>query len=528
MLPERRTSCQIFSLAVEETRLTTMTDNVTSAIYKEAQKLVVRHQTYSHRLSESLKRRAVRSGTNLSANKVIKTPAYWACDQGFDPYHVRKHYKSIAHSIKKSLDSGTYVPKAAVIHKIPKAGGRFRQLSVFQIADQAISRTIFDRLMAKNSSRLNPKCYAYRKDKTVHDAVLNVAYDLKGVQRIYLAEYDFREFFASIDHSQIKRLLSDRRFYLTNREMKIVMGFLEAPKLPVNAYDGSSSQHSTRGIPLGTSISLFVANIVTYSIAEQLEKLGVGFAFYSDDSIVWSDSYEKISQGAKVISSVAADMGLSINFSKSEGIRLLTPAEAPRELAGKDSVSFIGHKIDTEHISMRDSLVSKVKEKLTHLIFSNLLQEPLRGRVNRARLIGFDRDYQVLISLIRRYLYGDLREEQVRRYLARTVPKIHYRGFMSFFPVVDDDELLKSLDAWLVSQIYLALRRRAKLLRKLGVSAFYDPHNSKRADLVNLKIGNIDLSIPSFLRMSKLLRRAVRAHGANAIANPKSAYYYSA
>ena len=133
----------------------------------------------------------------------------------------------------------------------------------------------------------------------------------------------------------------------------------------------------------------------------------------------------------------------------------------------------------------------------------------------------------MLISQIRRYLYGNLREEQVRRYLTRAVPRIHYRGFMSFFPVVDNDELLKNLDGWLVSKIYLALRRRTKLLQNLGVSALPAPHYRERAELVNLKIQGIDLSIPSFLRMSKLLRSAVRIHGAKAIANPKSAYYYS-
>ena len=176
---------------------------------------------------------------------------------------------------------------------------------------------------------------------------------------------------------------------------------------------------------------------------------------------------------------------------------------------------------------MGDSLVSKAKRRLSHLIFSNLLQEPLQGRVNHARLNGLDRDYLVLISQIRRYLYGDLCEEQVRRYLTRTVPGIHYRGFMSFFPVVDNDELLKNLDGWLVSKIYLALRRRTKLLQNSGVSALPAPHSRERAELVNLKIGDIDLSIPSFLRMSKVLRSAVRTHGANAIANPRSAYYYS-
>ena len=372
-----------------------MTDNVTRAIYEEAQKLVVRHQSYAHRLSESLKRRLVRSGTPLPTNKEIKFPEYWACDQGFNPYHVRKHYESVARAIKKSLDSYSYVPRPAVIHEIPKSGGGVRQLSVFQVADQAISRMIFDRLMAKNSSRLNPKCYAYRNDRTVHDAILNIAHDVRGVQRVYLAEYDFREFFTSICHSQVKRVLSDPHFYLTNRERKIVMGFLEAPRLPTEAYDGSSSRRSTRGNPAGDVNFTLRRQSHDLPHRRTIGKAGGRIRLFSDDSIVWSDSYDKISEAAKVISSVAGDIGLSINYSKSDGIRLFTPPEAPRELAGKDSISFIGHKMDTKHISMSDSLVSRAKQQLGHLIFSNLLQEPLQGRVNNARLIGFDRDYLV-------------------------------------------------------------------------------------------------------------------------------------
>ena len=78
--------------------------------------------------------------------KEIKFPEYWACDQGFNPYHVRKHSDSIARAINKSLDSHSYVPRPAVIHGIPKASGGVRKLSVFQVADQAISRMIFDRI----------------------------------------------------------------------------------------------------------------------------------------------------------------------------------------------------------------------------------------------------------------------------------------------------------------------------------------------------------------------------------------------
>ena len=487
----------------------------------------MRHQSYAHRLFESLNRRQIRAGTSSTPKKNIKIPLYWGCDSGFNPYHVRKHHKSIAHSIRHSLASRSYTPRPAVIHHIPKAGEGVRALSVFQVADQAISRVLFDQLMTKNASRLNPKCYAYRKDKTVHDAVLNIAYELKGSERIYLAEYDYRDFFSSIDHGQVERLLSDRRFYVTKEEKRLVMEFLGAPRQSVGEYATGPRLKSTVGIPMGTSVSLFVANLMTYPIAEELDKLGVGFAFFSDDSVIWSESYDKISQAANVISDTAKDLGLSINIHKSGGIRLFTPSGAPREIAGTDSVSFLGHRMDGNHISMGDNLIHRAKQQLSHLIFSNLIREPIKGNVNVGRLMSFDQDYIVLVSQIRRYLYGSLSEAQVRRYLTRAAPRIHYRGLMSFFPVVDDDALLKSLDSWLIDQVHLALNRRTKLIREAGFKNLPGPHFLSRKELEDLKWGNVDLSLPSFLRMGKLLRSAARAHGANVVANPRLQYYYS-
>lgn len=85
-----------------------------------------------------------------------------------------------------------------MIHEIPKPGGGVRQLSIFQVADSAVARIVFKQLMAKNANRLSPKCYAYRTDITIHDAVLNIASAFRGRHRTYVAEYDFKEFFPSI------------------------------------------------------------------------------------------------------------------------------------------------------------------------------------------------------------------------------------------------------------------------------------------------------------------------------------------
>ena len=82
----------------------------------------------------------------------------------------------------------------------PKADGQERIGSVFQVTDSAISRMIYKSILSRSARRLSPFCYAYREDIGVHDAILNISNSMKGRDRIYVAEYDFRDFFGSISH----------------------------------------------------------------------------------------------------------------------------------------------------------------------------------------------------------------------------------------------------------------------------------------------------------------------------------------
>ena len=83
-----------------------------------------------------------------------------------------------------------------------------------------------------------------------------------------------------------------------------------------------------------------------FPLAQRLERLGVGFAVYSDDSLIWSDSYDQVSRAVEILDESAQDMGVSVNLSKSPGVSLLGSLGGRSELtSGIDSVSFIGYKI---------------------------------------------------------------------------------------------------------------------------------------------------------------------------------------
>ena len=504
---------------------------ITSAVREEAEKLVRRHQKYLSDLAANIKRRETRAGASIP--KVMHFPEYWSANEGFNPYHVRSNANGIAYAIDKALALGQYRPRPAAKYSVPKLDGSLREVSVFQIADNAVSNLTFDRLIEKNGRHLSAHAYAYRRDLSVHDAVLHIVSDFHSKSRIFIAEFDFAKFFDSISHDHIRRILADKRFFLTERELKVIDAFLTAPSVAAKDYSQSNPPARERGIPQGTSISLFLANVAAYPLDRKLEALGVGFARYADDTLIWGDSYDVVCRAVNALEEAASEMGVEINFLKSEGISILCPDGAQAEFKAKSTVSFIGYDISPTLISIRARKIKEAKAWMSYLIFSNLLQEPKRGNLLIARLAyGIDRDYLVMLNQIRRYLYGGLGESQLRKYMARQTPLIRYQGLMSFYPIVNDEALLKSLDGWLLNSVYRALRLRGRLYRRAGITTLPPPHGMPKSGLLKLSYRPgpgqfVDMRFPSVARISRLITRASRTYGASAVANVRSLRYYS-
>jgi RNA-directed DNA polymerase len=269
--------------------------------------------------------------------------------------------------------------------------------------------------------------------------------------------------------------------------------------------------------------------LAAHPLDRKLEGLGVGFARFADDTIIWSSEYPKVCSAASALEEAAKDMGVEMNLSKSAGISLLVPEGGPAEFKPKEAIDFLGYRISATAIGIRTASLKRIKQWVSYLIYSNLLQEPQRGTFLPARVAPpIDRDYVVAIFQIRRYLYGDLSERTLRRHLARDIPLVRYKGLMSFYPILDDEQLLRELDGWLLRTIHSTLRRRRALYVSNGFT-LPDPHGLSPRQLVSFIAktsdgAKLDLRVPSFARMSRLLRKASSVHGANAVASPQTLY----
>ncbi|WP_027317961.1 reverse transcriptase domain-containing protein [Bacteroides graminisolvens] len=489
-------------------------------ILKEAKEKAESFHLYHNHLELSYKRN--RRRIQDAPRKKIYIPEEWNGDSKHNPFYVIKRRKQIAKSISKSILTHSYKPNPPYLKNIPKKGGGSRKIRVYQIPDAAVSDRFYHNLLSKNKHRFSSLSYAYRNDRNIHFAIQDIAHELTNVSRIFVAEFDFSDFFGSINHDFLFKQFEENAFLISELDKYIIHAFIDDFEV---------------GIPQGTSISLFLANLVCWKLDRRLENEGIRFARYADDTIIWSKEYAKISKAFDIISEFSKESGIRINKKKSAGINLLQSKELESEFQStKEYIEFLGYRISYENIGIKDTSIQKIKKQISYLLYRNLIQ-PIKSEPFKAIKIpsnGLDRDFMTAIMQVRRYLYGNMTENVLRRYVNGTYKRLSFKGIMSFYPLITDESQMKYLDQWLVSTIINVIRKREKLLIQhnpnFNVNQF--PFNCDKDSLI-IKCKHEEvfgkkglMQIPSFLRIYKALRLGLTREGIEKIMNPNSFSYY--
>lgn len=504
---------------------------IQNVIENECEKHVRRHFEYLADLKEYADRRTRREGVYFV--KTIKRPQWWSIAPQFNPFKVRtsRRLKTYARTLAAKLRNRSYKPNPAMIHYVPKGDGKRRTLNIFQIPDAAISNLVFKSLLRKNVTKLSAYAYAYREDKTPHDAVNDIFSEWSKKDRVYVAEYDFSRFFDEIDHRYLWRVLESNGFIVSPEERLVIKAFLESSACDKRNYPGGAVKRE-RGIPQGTSVSLFLANVACWELDKGLERLGVGFSRYADDTLIWCEDYGKVVRAYYWIDECAQRMGVPLNPTKSYGISLLSRIGKSSELNPKADVTYLGYRISLDNVSIAEKKLREIKARISFLAYQNLLQPLKRGVFNDLRLLaGVDLDYVTALQQIRFYLYGGLTEEKLNLYLSGKITDLNFRGVMSYYPVVTDLEQLARLDGWIRYVLRQTLIRREALWGTRGVPTLPGPFSGwiykidKLGTVLLPTAQKFNFSIPSFTLIHRAMRLAISRKGIMAVANPTSQYY---
>ena len=277
-----------------------------------------------------------------------------------------------------------------------------------------------------------------------------------------------------------------------------------------------------------------MANLVCWQLDKNFEREGLQFARYADDTVIWSLDYNNICKAFTIINNFSKIAGVKINAQKSDGISLLSRKGLPTELSNaKIDIEFLGYSISVDKVSIKNSSVRKIKKQISYLLYRNLIQ-PVKKKTLRSLMVpnsSKDEAFLTVMLQIRRYLYGSLTDQCLINYINGRTVKIHFKGIMSFYPLVNNEEQLKELDGWLLSVIHRSIQLRAKLLKKHShdVDTFF-PFNVTRLTLLDIckkkKIhSKFLLRIPSFFLIHKALQKGILTGGIEKTMNPDSNNY---
>lgn len=495
---------------------------VQAVIEAEAKRLIHRHETKGRLLAEEAARRAKRT-TTPADRPTLYRPGWWSLDDGFNPYLTRARSARIAHSIRESLATRRYSPRNPVVMEIPKSSGEgTRPVCIYQVADGAISTMLYEGILKKNLPTLSARAYAYRKDVSAQDAIQYVKSCFKGANRMFIAEYDFKSYFETIDHDHVLRTLRDH-FLLTEVEYKAVEGFLSVAPMRPDGYIPIGGARREAGIPQGTSISLLLANVAARDLDRALETTGVGFTRYADDTLLWSTDYARICEATELLHTHAASIGVAVNAEKSPGVRILATNTDHTEMRSTQSVPYLGYQVALDKVSIKPASIDRMRGRIQSLLYWTLLHEPLQGTQHADRIsTTVDRDYVSYVWRLRGYLYGDLSERAVQRYQRRDTPLRRFKGVMAAYPLIDDTPELGDLDGWIANQTWLTVRRRTSLLEPV-LGPLPAPHGLDLAQLLRLSVVSgttgqpVDLRLPSVRRVARVITKAAALHGAGSV-----------
>lgn len=509
---------------------------IESAVLEQSERLIRKH---ARSLGEErrIRWRHHRS-TGIPLATHVSQPALWGVSRHFNPYWVRKNATRVAWAIERAIKDQRYEPFPALVMRAEKPTGGFRHLSVFPVADTAISSHYFRRVLARNQPRFSPFSYAYRNDVGAQDAVERVARLLAGGHRFFSVEFDFSKYFDTVDHEYV--LWAMRRFFqVTAVEQHVISKFVGARRAFGNSdYVGKRFSRAHYGLPQGSSVSLFLANVACHELDLRLADTGLSFVRYADDILVLARSDAGATQAYEEIREHCGRAGLSINFDKSAGIREFSPSTQRDSLPGRRGaasicIDILGHSFQYRSFrpsgsispamalrtSIRESSETRIRELLSSTIHSHLFRyiEDIRPtRINSH--LGVDWDLVTCLNDLRDAIYGGgVSEDDIQLGLRdRSEPLFRPRGILAFYPQISDLQQLKYLDGWLLNAVAQAVEKRAVIIgamphmpayplltkiQLLGGAWYPAPH------LVD-NIWN-DVRVPSIVRAWKYARRGL-------------------
>jgi RNA-directed DNA polymerase len=225
-----------------------------------------------------------------------------------------------------------------------------RKLGIPTVLDRFIQQAVMQVLQRRWDRTFSEHSYGFRPGRSAHQAVAKAQeYIAEGYR--WVVDLDLEKFFDRVNHDKLMAKIAER--VSDKRLLKLMRGFLTAGVME-NGLVGPVDE----GTPQGGPLSPLLSNIMLDDFDQELERRGLRFARYADDSNIYVRSRRA---GERVMESLmrflTVKLKLKVNVQKSAVAR---PWE--RKFLG---FSFTASRVPKRRIAPK--AVNRFKERVREL-----------------------------------------------------------------------------------------------------------------------------------------------------------------
>src|ERR1700751_2869536 len=280
--------------------------------------------------------------------------------------YLREHWPSI----RSQLLAGTYQPHPVKRVEIPKPDGGVRKLGVPCVVDRLIQQALLQVLQKRWDPTVSKHSYGFRPGRSAHQAVAQAQQYIAAGYSV-VVDLDLEKFFDRVNHDSLMARVAAR--VTDKRVLKLIRAFLKS-----GVMEGGLVSPVDEGTPQGGPLSPLLSNLVLDEFDRELERRGLRFARYADDSNIYVRSRRA---GERVMASITrfitTKLKLKVNEQKSAVARpwerkflgfSFTNAGIPKRRIAPKAVDRFKEKVRELTSRTRGVSIERMAEELTQYL----------------------------------------------------------------------------------------------------------------------------------------------------------------